>query len=117
MKRSRTLVVAVCLVASLVGSASATAGAAVPGGRLGWWMTEGDQLGAWYGWSTGSAGDVNADGYNDVVVGAFGASGAVFNEGKAYAYLGSAAGLSRTPAWTVESDRRAHVRLVGCRRG
>jgi hypothetical protein len=48
---------------------------------------------------------VNGDGYDDVVVGAFGANGAVFNEGKAYAYLGSSRGLERAPAWTVEGGQ------------
>jgi hypothetical protein len=50
-----------------------------------------------YGWSVASAGDVNGDGYSDVIVGAFGNSG---NTGAAYLYYGSASGVSTTAAWT-----------------
>lgn len=51
----------------------------------------GDQFGI----GISSAGDVNADGYNDVIVGANQAGG---NLGRAYLYLGSASGLSTTAA-------------------
>jgi hypothetical protein len=48
-----------------------------------------------FGAAVASAGDVNHDGYADVIVGAPGYSG-----GTAYLYLGSATGLSATPAWS-----------------
>src|SRR4029434_9610682 len=57
------------------------------------------------GASVGTAGDVNGDGYDDVIVGANGYDNGQTNEGRAYVYLGSAAGLSTTPAWTAESDQ------------
>ncbi len=47
-----------------------------------------------FGSVAGSAGDVNGDGYADVIVGAPGAS---TNLGRAYVYLGSAAGLGTIP--------------------
>jgi hypothetical protein len=46
-----------------------------------------------------AGGDLNGDGYSDVVVGAPGAAGGV---GRAYVYLGSAAGVSSTPAATID---------------
>ena len=52
----------------------------------------------YFGASVASAGDVNGDGYADVVVGDFGATS---YEGIAYVYLGSASGLSTAPATTI----------------
>lgn len=49
-----------------------------------------------FGSSLGTAGDVNGDGYSDVVIGAWGFSA---NAGRAYVYLGSATGLNSTPAF------------------
>jgi hypothetical protein len=69
------------------------------------WTAESDQAGADYGVSVATAGDVNGDGYADVIVGAYYyASGQSF-EGRAFVYHGSAAGLSTTPDWTAESDQ------------
>lgn len=69
------------------------------------WMAESDQAGANFGYSVASAGDVNGDGYGDVVVGArYYANGSAY-EGRAFLYLGSAGGLSATAAWTAESDQ------------
>jgi hypothetical protein len=51
-----------------------------------------------FGGSVASAGDVNGDGYADLVVGA---SGVMSNTGRAYVYLGSAGGLAVTPATTL----------------
>jgi hypothetical protein len=53
-----------------------------------------------YGLSVASAGDVNGDGYGDVVVGADGANG---EEGGVYVYLGSSSGLTTTPATSPDS--------------
>jgi len=35
------------------------------------WLAEGNHVSAWFGHSVSTAGDVNGDGYSDVVVGAF----------------------------------------------
>jgi hypothetical protein len=47
------------------------------------------------GYSVASAGDVNKDGYPDLIVGAPLA-------GRAYLYLGSPTGIASTPAWTAK---------------
>ncbi|WP_133274404.1 VCBS repeat-containing protein [Hymenobacter radiodurans] len=48
----------------------------------------------WFGVSVAGAGDVNQDGYADVVIGAQGANN---NRGRAYVYFGSSAGLAPSP--------------------
>ncbi len=60
-----------------------------------WDVTHGGS-GAQFGYSVAPAGDVNGDGYDDVLVGAPFADS---NRGYAYLYLGSATGLSTTPDW------------------
>ncbi|MCX7854233.1 MAG: integrin alpha, partial [Caldilineales bacterium] len=69
------------------------------------WTVEGDQLGALFGWSVGTAGDVNGDGYDDVIISAMWYSNPERWEGRVYGYYGSAFGLSPTPNWVVESNR------------
>ena len=69
------------------------------------WTAESDQAVAWFGYSVAGAGDVNGDGFGDVIVGAMAYDNGQSNEGRAYVYLGSASGLSSTPAWTAESDQ------------
>ncbi len=54
--------------------------------------------GDWFGVSVASAGDLNGDGFSDVVVGA---GAAVNGRGRAYAYLGSASGLTTRAAATL----------------
>jgi hypothetical protein len=73
--------------------------------RFGDWMAEGDQQNAWFGFAVDTAGDVNGDGFADVVVGAFRYHNDQWKEGRAFAYYGSATGLSTTASWTVEDDR------------
>ncbi len=59
-------------------------------------VLEANVANAQFGASVASAGDVNGDGYVDVVV------GAPFNSsGKAYIYLGSSSGLNTAPAITL----------------
>ena len=62
------------------------------------WTAQSDRGHAYFGYSVGTAGDVNGDGYADVIVGAPYCNG----EGRAFVYLGSDAGLSATAAWTAE---------------
>ncbi|MFN0242088.1 MAG: integrin alpha [Planctomycetota bacterium] len=69
------------------------------------WTAAGDQLGAEFGGAVATAGDVNGDGYSDVIVGARLFDGGETDEGRVLVYYGSALGLSATPDWTAESDQ------------
>jgi hypothetical protein len=69
------------------------------------WTAEGDQEGAQFGYSVSTAGDVNGDGYSDVIVGAYTYDNGEEDEGAAFVFYGSADGLRDTPAWTDESDQ------------
>lgn len=68
------------------------------------WTQEGNSDTAWFGGKVSTAGDVNGDGYSDVVVAAYNYTGAQFTEGKVYLYLGSASGLNTNAAWTEEGN-------------
>jgi flavodoxin len=54
---------------------------------------ESDQIGAFLGGSVAGAGDVNDDGYDDVIIGAEQWNGPTFDEGAAFVFLGSASGI------------------------
>ncbi len=69
------------------------------------WSVESDQAYTYSGWSVATAGDVNGDGYSDVIVGGVSFDNVEADEGRACVYLGSATGLSTSPAWTAESDQ------------
>jgi hypothetical protein len=69
------------------------------------WTAESNQAGAFFGYSVASAGDVNGDGYSDVIVGAYLFDNGETDEGRAFVYHGSASGLSTTPNWTAESNQ------------
>ena len=71
------------------------------------WTAESNQTSAYFGWSVANAGDVNGDGYGDVVVGATQYDNGQTDEGRVYVYLGSASGLGASAAWTAESDQAA----------
>jgi hypothetical protein len=63
-----------------------------------------------FGSSLGSAGDVNGDGYDDMVVGT---SCEASCTGTAYLYLGGPSGLATTPARTLTGGARVHVYMAG----
>jgi hypothetical protein len=69
------------------------------------WTVESNQTGAFLGSAIGTAGDVNGDGFADVIVGAPSYDNGQADEGRAWVYHGSGAGLSSVPAWTAESDQ------------
>jgi hypothetical protein len=63
------------------------------------WVQAGSQPTALFGYSVSTAGDVNGDGYSDVVIGAPLQTGTQSNEGGAWAYCGGASGLESTACW------------------
>ena len=65
------------------------------------WQMVGDQAGATFGAAAAPAGDVNGDGFGDVVVGAPLYDGQEEDEGAAYLFHGGAAGLSMAANWLV----------------
>ena len=68
-----------------------------------------NQSGASFGWSVASAGDVNGDGYGDVIVGAYGYSVGEVGEGGAFLFHGSPSGIvdanPGTAATHLEADQ------------
>jgi len=71
------------------------------------WSSSGDdQDGAYYGSSVSGAGDVNADGYDDWIVGAYQHDTGYSNSGKAFLYLGSGSVGTTTPSWTSSGDKK-----------
>ncbi len=61
---------------------------------------------SWFGYSVATAGDVNSDGYDDVLVGAIRWDDSYYSDqGRAYLYYGSGAGLSTSPNWTAAGDQ------------
>ena len=69
------------------------------------WTAEGDQDGAEFGFAASSAGDVNGDGYSDLVVGSYLYDNVELDEGRAVVYHGSALGLATAPAWSFECNQ------------
>lgn len=71
------------------------------------WIVEGGLYDTQFGHSVSTAGDVNNDGYDDIIIGSPFYNHGEPQEGAAAVYLGSASGLSLTPSWHAESDRAA----------
>ena len=69
------------------------------------WTMESDQAGSLFGTSVAVAGDVNADGYTDLIVGAPDFDDDQVDEGRAFLFLGSPAGLELLPSWTADGDQ------------
>jgi hypothetical protein len=67
------------------------------------WSDESNATDADFGHSVASAGDVNADGYGDIIVGAH--QHPPTYRGRAYLYLGSVAGLGSDPAWIANGGK------------
>ena len=75
------------------------------------WSVESNQASSYFGLSVGrsiaSAGDVNGDGYSDVIIGAYSYDNGQSEEGKVFVYFGSAVGLSATADWTAEGGQNS----------
>jgi hypothetical protein len=68
-------------------------------------MAEGGQVYTGLGYSVDTAGDVNGDGYDDVIIGADGYENGQMNEGMAVVYHGAPSGLSHFIGWMIESNQ------------
>lgn len=113
MSKIKLLFVSFLIVFLCFPSTSGTAGNIIQSGPPDWEM-EGDQSSARFGWSVSTAGDVNCDGFDDVIVGAkFYDVGAYLDAGKAYVYYGSETGLSSTPAWEATSPTLEYYGYFG----
>ncbi len=83
------------------------------------WIIDGEQIDAWLGYSVAGAGDVNGDGYDDVLIGSPGydlTAPETSNVGRAYLYLGSASGLLLTPDWVftgTQSGQSVGIKVAG----
>ena len=71
-----------------------------PGDTPDWSYTQ-STAGAWFGSTLDSAGDLNGDGYGDLVAGARSYEATLSNEGGAWVWLGSASGLAASPGWSA----------------
>lgn len=78
------------------------------------WVAESNVIAADFGWSVAGAGDVNGDGFGDVIVGAPNYQPAYDQVGAAYVYLGSVAGLESTASWMVEGPYDAYSPYAPC---
>jgi hypothetical protein len=68
-------------------------------------ILESNVANALFGASVSAAGDVNGDGYGDVIIGAYGYTNGEANEGAFFIYHGSATGINTTPAFVRESGQ------------
>ncbi len=69
------------------------------------WSVEGATQFDYLGYDLHSAGDVNGDGYGDVIIGVPTYGPSLGSEGQAQVYYGSATGLAATPDWTYEGGQ------------
>lgn len=78
-------------------------------------LDDADQIGAYFGYSVASAGDINGDGYSDVIIGAYNYSDVSnSSEGRAFIYHGSAAGLSSAPNRILDGANQDYANFAVC---
>jgi hypothetical protein len=76
------------------------------------WTGESNQVGALFGFSVATAGDVNGDGFSDIIVGAYEYNGE-FNEGAAFVYYGNEGDGLDHIARQARTDDSAPISLLG----
>lgn len=103
MKTNRYLL-SIVLIVFLAGTAS-LALAAPAALSLVWQFTGGD-TGDDVGYAVSTTGDVNGDGYADVIVGAPKDTGDLYKEGLVYVFHGGPAGLNSSPNWQAGSGNK-----------
>jgi len=91
-------VVSTCSIAVFLGSSSGIP--ATPASTI-----RDSADGAWNGFGKTASGDVNGDGYADMIVGV---NGYNTDTGRVYVYRGTATGLSSTPATTLDGPYGTH---------
>ncbi len=69
------------------------------------WIGRADKDSAYFDFSVSTAGDVNGDGYADVIVGAYRHDNGQSDEGRVYVYYGSALELAAIESWTAELNQ------------
>ncbi len=82
------------------------------------WSQTGGQKGARFGGGISTAGDVDGDGFSDVIVGAPLFDGGLTDQGRAYLFRGFSGGLEPVPAWTFYGEQAdggfgSHVQTAG----
>jgi len=93
----------------LVGVGAMTVDADIAPAFIQVWTADGDANGDWFAYAVGTAGDVNGDGYADVIVGAPNDMYEIYREGVVYVYHGSAGGLTKSNLgadWIASSDQK-----------
>lgn len=70
------------------------------------WVQYGEHDSSGFGRCISMKGDVNNDGFSDLLIGSHEYSEVRTNEGKVYLYLGGPDGLSTEPAWTMRGNRK-----------
>jgi hypothetical protein len=73
------------------------------------WTATGESNSDMLGYSISTAGDVNRDGYSDVIIGVPGHNGGNYGQGKVYVYYGGSTGLSTSPNWTVIGENSSDL--------
>jgi hypothetical protein len=81
------------------------------------WSAEGNEGSAHFGSSAKGAGDVNGDGFDDIVVGAYGYSAGFLHEGRAFVYLGSPTGPEGSPRTLDGNQEGAYLGFAVSRAG
>jgi hypothetical protein len=70
-------------------------------------IIEGNKPLAYIGSSVSAAGDINGDGYSDVLAGAIGYSNGEINEGAAFLFSGSSTGINANYSFKVEANQES----------